>query len=351
MPGERNVAEGEREERATRLAGETPFFIVGNDRSGTTMLRLIVDRGPDAAVPPESMFLTDFKAAFDAGGPRDEEAAARLMRSVWEHPKVRLWELAGQPPTVPQGLSGHDAYRFIAAAPFEAYAARHGKRRWGDKTPHYVHHIEHLLRLWPRARFIVLVRDGRDVALSLRRMPFGPNNAWAAAQWWARGIRAGARAQGEHPDAVLTIRYEDLAERPHDEVRRLCSFVGLSYADDMLALEHVDPARIVPDQAAWFPTLFNGINTSAVGRWRREMGRRDQRIFAALAGAELEQLGYDVERVSGPALSARQERWFHYHNELMRNVNFLRLRLVQERGRELRFALARRLRDPVKRAG
>jgi hypothetical protein len=351
MPGERNVAEGEREERATRLAGETPFFIVGNDRSGTTMLRLIVDRGPDAAVPPESMFLTDFKAAFDAGGPRDEEAAARLMSAVWEHPKIRLWELAGQPPTVPQGLSGQDAYRFIAAAPFEAYAARHGKRRWGDKTPHYVHHIEHLLRLWPRARFIVLVRDGRDVALSLRRMPFGPNNAWAAAQWWARGIRAGARAQGEHPDAVLTIRYEDLAERPHDEVRRLCSFVGLSYADDMLALEHVDPARIVPDQAAWFPTLFNGINTSAVGRWRREMGRRDQRIFAALAGAELEQLGYDVERVSGPALSARQERWFHYHNELMRNVNFLRLRLVQERGRELRFALARRLRDPVKRAG
>ena len=54
---------------------------------------------------------------------------------------------------------------------------------------------------------------------------------------------------------------------------------------------------------------------------------------------------------SAPAISAREARFFHYHNELMRNVNFLRLRLVQERGRELRFALARRLRDPVKRAG
>ncbi len=119
----------------------------------------------------------------------------------------------------------------------------------------------------------------------------------------------------------------------------------------MLALDHVDPALIVPDQAAWFPTLFDGINTSAVGRWRREMSRRDRRIFAALAGAELEQLGYEVETGPGPALSPRQERWFRYHNELMRNVNFLRLRLVQERGRELRFALARRLRDPVKRGG
>jgi hypothetical protein len=326
-----------------------PFFIVGNDRSGTTMLRLIVDRGPDAAVPPESMFLTDYAAAFDAGEPRDPEAAAQLMRAVWQHPKVRLWGLPPQPPAVPGDLSGEDAYRFVAAAPFEAYAAQHGKSRWGDKTPHYVHHVDHLLRLWPGARFVVLVRDGRDVALSLQRMPFGPNNAWAAAQWWARGIRAGARAEREHPGAVLTLRYEDLARRPEEEIRRLCSFLGLSYTDDMLALEHVDPARIVPDQAAWFPTLFDGINTSAVGRWQREMSRRDQRIFAALAGAELEQLGYETGAAEPPPVSARQARVFHVHNELMRNVNFLRLRLVQERGRELRFALARRLRDPVKR--
>jgi hypothetical protein len=134
-------------------------------------------------------------------------------------------------------------------------------------------------------------------------------------------------------------------------VRRLCDFLGLAYAEDMLALEHVDPARIVPDQAAWFPTLFDGINTSAVGRWQREMSPRDQRIFAALAGAELEQLGYDVAPEDARPVSARQARWFRYHNEMMRNVNFVRLRLVQERGRELRFALARRLRDPVKRAG
>ena len=330
---------------------QDPFFIVGNDRSGTTMLRLIVDRGPEAAVPPESMYLTDFASALEAGEPHDAAAAQRLMRQVWEHPKVRLWELAGGPPAVPDGLTGGDAFRFIAAAPFEAYAARHGKRRWGDKTPHYVHHVDYLLRLWPRARFVVLVRDGRDVALSLRRMPFGPNNAWAAAQWWARGIRAGAAAERAHPESVLTIRYEDLAQRPAEEVRRLCEFLGLSYSDDMLALEHVEPARIVPDQAAWFPTLFDGINTSTVGRWRREMGARDRRIFAALAGAELERCGYEVEPAAGPALTPRQERWFHYHNELMRNVNFMRLRLVQERGRELRFALVRRLRDPVKRAG
>jgi hypothetical protein len=328
-----------------------PIFIVGNDRSGTTMLRLIVDRGPDAAVPPESMFLTDFASAFEAGGPCDAEAAERLMAQVWEHPKVRLWGIRGAAPAVPPDLDPLDAYRFIVAAPFEAYAARHGKPRWGDKTPHYVHHIDHLLRVWPRARFAVLVRDGRDVALSLRRMPFGPNNAWAAAQWWARGVRAGLRAEREHPESVRTVRYEDIARAPAEELPKLCAFLGVRFTPDMLAIEQADPELIVPDQRSWFPTLFEGINTRAVDRWRTEMSRRDQRIFAALAGAELEALGYPVEPGPALALSPRQERWFRYQNELMRNVNFLRLRLVQERGRELRFAVARRLRDPVRRAG
>jgi hypothetical protein len=80
------------------------------------------------------------------------------------------------------------------------------------------------------------------------------------------------------------------------------------------------------------------------------MSRRDQRVFAALAGAELEQLGYEVGGEGRAEVTPRQARWFRYHNELMRNLNFLRLRLVQERGRELRFALARRLRERVKRA-
>jgi hypothetical protein len=321
-----------------------PFFIVGNDRSGTTMLRIILDRGPEAAIPPESMFLTDYAERFARGEPRDAAAAARFLAEVWAHPKVRLWELPGPPPAVPAGLTGPDAYRFVVEAPFAAYAAKYGKPRWGDKTPHYVHHVDQLLAVWPAARFVVLVRDGRDVAVSLRRMPFGPNNAWAAAPWWARGIRAGEKAAEAHPDAVMTVRYEDLAERPTELVPRICAFLDLSYSPDMLALQSADRARIVRDQASWFPTLFDGITTDAVGRWRREMSERDQALFASRAGEELSRMGYDVAPNGEVHLTERQERWFHYQNEFMRNVNFLRLRLVQERGRELRLALMRRVR-------
>jgi hypothetical protein len=237
----------------------------------------------------------------------------------------------------------------VLAAPFEAYARVHGKARWGDKTPHYVHHVDLLLELWPAARVVVLVRDGRDVALSLRRMPFGPNNAWAAAQWWARGIRAGEAARERHPASVRIVRYEDLASAPSTHVPPLCEFLGLRYAEDMLALERADRGRIVADQAAWFPTLFEGINTRSVGRWEREMPPRDQRVFAALAGDELARLGYRVPARPAPAVPPLQARVYERHNELMRTVNFVKLRVVQERGRELRLALRRRLHDPQRR--
>jgi len=327
--------------------GPPPFFIVGNDRSGTTMLRLILDRGPDAAIPPESMFLTDLDLAAERARMDDESGRRDLARRVWSHPKVRLWGLPPDPPPVPDGLPADDALRWILAAPFTAYAARFGKERWGDKTPHYVHHVDRLLELWPAARIVVLVRDGRDVTLSLRRMPFGPNNAWAAAQWWARGIRAGAKAARDHPGNVMTVRYEDLVADPAAHAARICAFLALRFGEDMLAIERVDPGRIVADQRSWFPTIFDGITARAAGRWRHEMSPRDQRIFAALAGRELAECGYPVPARPVHGVTPLEERLYRRHNELMRNVNFVRLRVVQERGRELRLALRRRLDDPV----
>jgi hypothetical protein len=320
-----------------------PFFIVGNDRSGTTMLRMILDRGPDAAVPPESMFLTDVTV------PPPDGDWQRLIQEVWDHPKVGLWELGNPAPRIPRELAPDEAARFVLGAPFEAYARKHGKPRWGDKTPHYVHHVDLLLSIWPDARVVVLVRDGRDVALSLRRMPFGPNNAWAAAQWWARGIRAGDAARERHPDQVRIVRYEDLATDPAANVPEVCAFLGLSYDPDMLDLARADRSRIVADQASWFPTLFDGINTRAVARWERQMPPRDQAVFAALAGPELAAHGYPVPTRPVPPPSPRRADLYRRHNELMRNVNFVRLRVFQERGRELRVALRRRLDDPLKR--
>ena len=111
---------------------------------------------------------------------------------------MRLWGLGG-PPTVPPGLTHAEAYRFAVEAPFRAYAKREGKERFGDKTPPYLHAVDELLAIWPEARVVVLVRDARAVAHSIVKLPFGPNNAYAAAEWWARGSAPASRRSGATP--------------------------------------------------------------------------------------------------------------------------------------------------------
>ena len=318
-----------------------PFFIVGNDRSGTTMLRLILDRG-SVAIPPESMFLVDFEPVRRAGGLDDHEAAQAFLQRVWDHPRVRLWGIAEDPPEVPRGLSHADAYRFAVEAPFHAYARANGKERWADKTPLYLRHVDELAAVWPEARFVVLVRDGRDVALSLLGVPFGPNNVWAAARFWARGIDLGADAEKRLGDRVLTVRYEDLVTDPATQVERLCAFLGLEFDPDMLAIERTDASKVLKDQAGWFTNVWAGINQSAVGKWRKEMSPRQQSVFDQVAGPQLERMGY--ERTTGTGAPGTAEvAGYRVHDAAMRGVNFVRLRLVQERGREVGYVLKRKL--------
>ena len=322
-------------------ASAPPFFIVGNDRSGTTMLRLILDRS-SVAIPPESMFLVDFEPVRQAGGLGDPDKAASFVRRVWEHPRVRLWGITGHPPAVPPGLTHEEAYRFAVEAPFLAYAEKNEKKRWADKTPLYLGHVAELAEIWPEARFVVLVRDGRDVALSLIGVPFGPNNVWSAARFWARGIDLGTGAAERFGDRVLTVRYEDIVASPPAEVKRLCAFLGLEFEPDLLAIEHTDSAKVLKDQASWFTNVWAGINSSAVGKWRKEMSPADQRVFDQVAGAQLERMGYERTPADGEPSRAATAR-YRTHDAAMKGVNFVKLRLIQERGREVGYVLKRKL--------
>jgi Sulfotransferase family len=320
-----------------------PFFLVGNDRSGTTMLRLVLDRG-DVAIPSESMFLADFAPLRHRGGLEDRERAERFLREVWTHPRVRAWGLGPHPPPLPAGLGHAEAYRFCVEAPFLAYARREEKPRWADKTPYYLHCVDELLAVWPEARFVVLVRDGRDVALSILNVPFGATNVWAAGRAWAAGIRLGLEAARRHPGRVLSVRHEDLVTEPETRVRGICEFLGLQFRPDMLAIEQTDPSKIVEDQSAWFTNVWAGINASGAGRWRRELSPGDQRLFAAVAGAELEAVGY--ERGPAPPPVGRGAAGLYAAQDALARVgNFVRLRLVQQRGHELRYVLKRKLRS------
>lgn len=268
-----------------------PLVVLGVSRSGTTLLRVILDRSPGIAIPDESFFVP--LLARRHGRTIDAE---RFLDDVARIPTIRAWGLRTEDvaPRVRRGMPTGDAI----AAVFEAYAERAGKPRWGDKTPMYMRHLGLLQRLFPDAQYVHLVRDGRDAALSFLEMPEGTfTRTWAhpttPAQFaclWAKEV-SDARALGRRAGTARyhEVRYEELVGDPETVVAGICSFAGLPFDSDMLAYtESVDVSEKPHQQRLLRPP------TAGVRSWREDMAPDDVDAFESVAGDVLRKLGYGV---------------------------------------------------------
>ena len=271
-----------------------PFFIVGAQRSGTTMFRLMLNQHPELAVPFESGFITIFyRRLGEYGDLTTEENVRRLLGDIAEFPLVKK---GGYVEDV-EAILAHPiaSYADLVNAIFKVYAWRTEKVRWGDKTPGYVTDLEVLWTLFPGCLIIHLVRDGRDVAISNHGIAWGIHSLpRAAADWrWKTmlGHKVGA-VLGEH---YLEQCYEDLVLRPEETLRRVCDFLQVRFDPDMLAY-HVDAQNQIPtDSLRWHRNSVRAPDTSLVYGWKEKMSRSDRIIFEQIAGDALETFGYERE--------------------------------------------------------
>ena len=170
-----------------------PVFIVGCPRSGTTLLRNLLSSHPHLAFRGESHFIPSFLGRH--GDPPDERAARKLATEILNLRWVRDWGLE----LVPGDFAAERSFSAIVARLYAEVVRVEGKRRWGDKTPQYVLEIPLLFRLFPDARVLHIIRDGRDVALSWLAVNFGPENVYTSALEWRKYVEAGRGAAREFP--------------------------------------------------------------------------------------------------------------------------------------------------------
>jgi hypothetical protein len=271
---------------------DAPIFVVGCPRSGTGLVRDLLRSHPRLSFPSESHFIPPFYRAW--GDPRSDREARALARSILALRRVRAWEVE----LGPEVFAGCRSFAAVVDRIYGAVAEREGKARWGDKTPHYVTEIPLLLRLFPGAKVVHVYRDGRDVALSYLRAPFGPNNVYVAAGTWKRYVRAGRAAGGEAPASYTELRYEDLLRDPRATMSALCEFLGEPFSEQVLrpdlGARHMWVLRRDPD-ARRSLAASDSIVRANHGRWREAMDRRSRALFESVAGDQLAELGYEVE--------------------------------------------------------
>ena len=194
----------------------TPF-IVGVGRSGTTLLRLMLDAHPDLAVPPETGFIPKV-CALKTRGEDLRRAFLEAVSGFHTWPDFGLSEK-----DFGAALAGLNGFTPAAGTRlfYRLYAARFAKTRWGDKTPSYCASISQIRRFLPEARFIHVIRDGRDVALSMRDMLWAPGKDMKTlADHWRDTILE-ARRQGGRRRDYLEIRYERLVRDPRSVLEEI----------------------------------------------------------------------------------------------------------------------------------
>ncbi len=181
------------------------------------------------------------------------------------------------------------------------------KTRFADKTPRNVLHIDLLAGAFPDARFVHLVRDGRDVVPSMLGLAYFPDRFPEAVLYWADRVRQGRQAGRRlGPERYIEVRYEDLVADAPAVLAGLCEFLDLSDDPAMLRYhERADEVVAAVKETAHHQGLWQP-PTAGRRSWRASMSRRDVARFEALAGSALDDFGYERSDVP-PSLSARAE--------------------------------------------
>jgi hypothetical protein len=279
-----------------------PFvFIVGCPRSGTTLLQRVVNAHPQIAVVNQSRWIPVYfkkRTGLTAEGLATRELVPRLLeyRKLFRKLGIGREDLER---LLPGGAA--IPYAHYVTGVFDLYGHAQGKALVGDKTPIYVRSIGTLHGLWPEARFVHLIRDGRDVCLSTVNWQkktaklssnfctWDEDAVTTAAMRWTWNVRLGREAGTPLGSGLYhELRYEALVASPAQECAKLCAFLGVPYEEAMLHF-HEGRTKTKPGldaKHAWRPI------TPGLRNWRTQMSAQDVERFEAAAGDLLDELDY-----------------------------------------------------------
>lgn len=304
-----------REEVGPAQTVPDPFFIIGVGRSGTSIIAEVLNQHSLVHVMDESHLWASLGARASADLTVGDfiQALERVQLTAGVHPDGHLARLFGMNEQRVREIVGAASpdqtlpLRRILDPLMGALAHSRGASRWGEKTPAHLDHVETILAAYPSAKFIYMLRDGRDVAVSLKRDNWGPKTLHDAAYKWQKAARRGRELGAKLGEGRwLTMSYEALVARPDEQVRRVTEFLGLAFETAMLSPTSIDTGSSIGFSSRgrtaqnfstsfleWSKSPQSVFFASSVGNWR-QLSREDVESLEALMGAELLANGYEL---------------------------------------------------------
>ncbi len=270
------------------------FFILGRGRSGSWLLKSILDAHPEICCAPEALFIIHVLRKYQCVQSFSEKNLEKFVNDIWLELRIRMWwkidknELLDD---LKKNVLGK-SFQEVCVEVYAHYARMNEKSNagfLGDKNPTYTLFIRELAELFPEAKFISLVRDHRDNILSYQQVGFDLQSTSALAGRWNDYHKQIMHYSKELNARFLIVKYEDLLFQPSETVQSICSFLGVNFLPEML--EFFKDPRNVP---AWNEKIRNPLVVTNAFKWKSKMTSAEIEKADFICGDLAKQLGYEI---------------------------------------------------------
>ena len=308
---------------AEPAAGPTdPLFIIGTERSGSNLLRLVLDAHPGITVPHPPHVMNYFsRLEHRYGALEDRDRRVRLAEDIARLVEIHIhpWDIQPDPVRMAEDAVPNDLFGLFLAL-YEQHLESTPARRWGCKSTFMIHHVDRILARFPKAGLLWLVRDPRDVAVSARKSVFSPCDPRLSARLWSAQQAHGLALEARMPERILRIHYEALTTDPDTTIRAVCNHLEESFHPDMLQFSKTQNAQRIAQMMDSWKNASAGFLKNNSQKWRRELTEVEIRAVEEECGEQMETLGYARSTdagvpVSDPLLYLR-EAWERTRVEL-----------------------------------
>lgn len=259
---------------------EKPIFIVGCNRSGTTLLQFILDAHPKIGIAPETHFFIDLKVM----GRKKQDILNEMFR------KCKYWKKIGLSKEELKKNIQIDSRKNFFNSLIRAQARLRGKQIFGEKTPDHIFYVADIKKMYPEAKFIQVIRDPRAVAISqvkkvaVNRFPYAYHCAFNISRKWQKTSDLGMKYKTLYNNYKI-IKFEDLVMKPQNVISSVCNFLDVEPHEDMF-----NPPVI---NSSFENKKKETFNRKAISRWRSHLSLPNQFIISLIDRRGIKQFNYD----------------------------------------------------------
>lgn len=292
------------------MSEKEPIFIIGAPRSGTTFLASLLEH-TDYGAPFETQFIVKYyKNLYRYGDITEFKNFKNLLDAILHERSIMQFKPKVEPMDLFLELGNKFTYTDLVNKLCLSISSNKGKKYWGDKTPSYILNLDIIDKIFPNSKYLYIVRDGRDVALSLLKKNWGPNNFYSCAQYWNDcnskiSLTADLQARGR----LLQIRYEDLIDDMENHVRKIYHFLDVEFDENVVS------------------KMASQAKTGNYYKWRGNMSKNQVYVFDTVAYKTLKYFNYETTN-RRKILPTYKKLLFSAHNIILQNIHLFKLNVI-----------------------